>query len=285
MSPELLRRVLREAIDQGVKEVIPSTMGEPLLYEHFDIFIDELKGSSTKLNLTTNGSFPKKGADKWAYEIFPLASDVKISLNGINPEINDSIMIGTNTKEAISNVLRFATVRNNIRMRNINDPTVTLQVTFIKKNLHDLENIIKFAIENGIDRVKGHHLWITWPELKSQDLRKGTNREQWNRFVDKVEKYRNKIKLENFTEIPDTESTKDTVPETYECPFLGNETWIAHDGTFNVCCAPSREREKLGNFGNINDNRLIQLFNTENYRDLVQEYKSREVCRTCPLRK
>jgi hypothetical protein len=57
-------------------------MGEPLLYEHFDRIVELCRHYGMRLNLTTNGTFPKRGVRKWADVIVPVGSDVKISFNG-----------------------------------------------------------------------------------------------------------------------------------------------------------------------------------------------------------
>jgi molybdenum cofactor biosynthesis enzyme MoaA len=61
MPIEMIRRVVADAAD-GLREIIPSTMGEPLLYEHFEEILDALRQHGVKLNLTTNGTFPRLGA-------------------------------------------------------------------------------------------------------------------------------------------------------------------------------------------------------------------------------
>lgn len=52
-------------------------MGEPLLYEHFEDILALCAKHNVKLNLTTNGTFPKHGAREWAARIVPVTSDVK----------------------------------------------------------------------------------------------------------------------------------------------------------------------------------------------------------------
>ena len=101
MSRELLEKTIYEALKLGVKEIIPTTMGEPLLYKHFDIFIDKLSQSNTKLNLTTNGTFPSIGVEKWAKKLLPVLSDIKISINSVDKTINESIMIHDNTQKKL----------------------------------------------------------------------------------------------------------------------------------------------------------------------------------------
>jgi len=41
-------------------------MGEPLLYEHFEDILALCSEHDVRLNLTTNGTFPRLGARGWA---------------------------------------------------------------------------------------------------------------------------------------------------------------------------------------------------------------------------
>jgi len=82
MDITLIGRVLEESRGTPLREIIPSTMGEPLVYKHMDEIIDLCSQYGVKLNLTTNGTFPGRGARAWAERIVPVASDVKISWIG-----------------------------------------------------------------------------------------------------------------------------------------------------------------------------------------------------------
>lgn len=150
MNKLLLERSIDEALKVGVREIIPSTMGEPLMYEHFDVFIERLSYSNTKLNLTTNGTFPKYGVKLWAEKLLPILSDIKISLNSIDRQVNENIMIGDKTNKKIEDIKAFSSLRN----QGYPDVSITLQVTFLKSNIDDMEDLIRFAIEHNIDRVK-----------------------------------------------------------------------------------------------------------------------------------
>src|SRR5205823_311220 len=66
MPAHLARRIIAEAAQHGLREVIPSTMGEPLLYESFEDIVDACRAHGVMLNLTTNGTFPRLGARGWA---------------------------------------------------------------------------------------------------------------------------------------------------------------------------------------------------------------------------
>jgi len=281
MDESLLKKSIDEAITLGVKEIIPTTMGEPLLYKYFDVFIDKLSKSSVKLNLTTNGTFPNIGVENWAKKLLPVLSDIKISLNSIDSKINESIMINDNTQKKLEDIQTFIKLRDKLYP----SVTITLQVTFLKSNLSDLENIIKFAIKNNINRVKGHQLWITYEEIENESLQNSTKKiNKWNTFIDTIEKYKNDIHLVNFGKL-ELQNNTNNVPTNYDCPFLGEELWIDYNGDFNICCAPSDKRVSLGSWGNIKNRKIVDIFNSKEYQNLMLNYKNENICKICSLRR
>src|SRR5262249_19762402 len=112
MDIALVRRVLGSWKGARLREGIPSTMGEPLLYAHFHEFIDLCAECGVQMNLTTNGTFPRRGASGWAERIVPVTSDVKISINGATAPTQEAVMIGTTLEKVVANVREFVGVRN-----------------------------------------------------------------------------------------------------------------------------------------------------------------------------
>ncbi len=280
MDENLLEKVLDEAFNLGVKEIIPTTMGEPLLYKYFDIIITKLVEKDTKLNLTTNGTFPNIGVEKWAKKLLPILSDIKISINSIDAKINESIMINDNTSKKIQDIKKFVELRDKLYP----NVSITLQVTFLDSNFNELEDLIQFAIKHKIDRVKGHQLWITYDEIEKESLQNNSPKiDKWNKFIDIIDKYRDDIKLVNFEKL-ESNDTNGFVPENYNCPFLSRELWVDYNGDFNVCCAPSDKRVSLGNWGNIKNKTIEEVFNSKEYFNLIQNYKEQEICKKCSLR-
>lgn len=53
--------------------------------------------------------------------------------------------------------------------------SVTLQMTFMDVNLANIPAVVNLAIQLGVDRVKGHHLWAHFPHLKEQNLRRNAS--------------------------------------------------------------------------------------------------------------
>ena len=287
MPIEIIERVLKST-HVYLKEIIPSTMGEPLLYPYFDKIIDLVKKYNIKLNLTTNGTFPRKDVEEWAWLILPVATDVKISINGASKETAESIMVGLNFEKQIKNIKKFLEVRDKIRKKGINYPTVTFQLTFMEKNLKEIADILKIAIKLNVDRFKGHHLWVTWPEIENESLKRNIEAiERWNKTVDELYKIKEEtgsaIKLDNIHKLNPSENTP--IPDSWICPFLGKEAWIAWDGTFNVCCAPDNLRRKFGYFGNVNDVDFMELWNSEKYDNLIKSWGDNPICRKCNMRR
>lgn len=285
MDPDIVSEVISEAAPCGLKEIIPSTMGEPLMYQYFDTLLELADEHGLKVNLTTNGTFPALGAEQWGKKILPLASDIKVSINGSTKDVNESIMKGINHQKMLENIKTLLSIRDNIRIKGINDPTITFQVTFMKRNVRDLKSLLNLAIDMQADRFKGHHLWITWPELEDESLTGSVqNRSAWNSTVAELEDIAgNRIELANVSKVP-MDNADVLLPAEYECPFAGKEAWIAWDGTFNVCCAPDELRKGFGYFGNVKDTPFMRLWQSEKYRSFARQAGKTGICKTCNMR-
>ena len=110
------------------------------------------QASASGRPLTTNGTFPK-GVEYWADKLLGVISDVKFSINGIAPAVNEQIMCGIDTEKQLQNIEYYLQQRKALGSHS----TVTLQCTFMKSNLYELKNIIRWGIAHGVDRIKG--LW------------------------------------------------------------------------------------------------------------------------------
>ncbi|MBO7599167.1 MAG: glycosyltransferase [Bacteroidales bacterium] len=275
----VVEKTVAELAYHGLKEIIPSTMGEPLLYSHFEQLVDLCKKFGIKMNLTTNGTFPK-GVEFWAEKLLEVISDVKFSINGINHAVNEQIMCGIDTQKQLANIEYYLNLRRKLH----NHSTVTLQCTFMKSNLNELENIIRWAIDHGVDRVKGHHLWKTSDSLDSEILRTTENAPLWNDICAKCHAIADgKIKLENFTPI-DLAAPAIDADDTF-CQFLGNELWIEYDGSYQVCCCPSEVRKEFGDFGSVEDIPPLEMWNGTKYLGFIANWGNSENCKKCNMRK
>lgn len=292
MSIDLIRQILEESKGSPLREIIPSTMGEPLLYAHFEDIIQLCHAYNIKLNLTTNGTFPRKGVTEWARLLIPVTSDVKFSWNGATKETQESIMIGSRWEKVLHNVTTFIHLRDEYAQKKSNYCRVTFQLTFLKTNVDELADIVKLGIDLGVDRIKGHHLWAHFKEIKNLSMRQDSETiEKWNNAVTEAHAVADiyllpngkKILLENIVHLEDTAQV-DLDPAAV-CPFLGKEAWVSAEGRFSPCCAPDKERQTLGNFGNLYETNMENIWKGTDYTRLQENYKSHALCVGCNMRK
>ncbi len=292
MDITLIRKVLEESRGTPLREIIPSTMGEPLLYRYMDEIIDLCLEYSVQLNLTTNGTFPRKGARAWAERIVPVASDVKVSWNGARRQTQESIMLGSRWEKVVDNVKVFIEVRDAHASTGGNRCRVTFQMTFLEANVGELGDIVKLAAELGVDRVKGHHLWAHFKEIEPLSMRRSREAiARWNAAVEAaqeaVERYRlpngRKVLLDNIFPLEEG-AVVDMAPDA-PCPFLGQEAWVSAQGRFDPCCAPDALRRTLGEFGTLHEKGLYEIWEGQAYRQLLATYKDNPLCRGCNMRR
>ena len=292
MPKEWLEPIFQEAKAMGIREIIPSTMGEPLLYKDFDLILGLYRKYDIQCNLTTNGTFPKRSVQEWADMIVPVTSDVKISWNGATAETSAKVMLKIDFEQAIQNVKEFIRIRDAHFQKGGNFCRVTFQLTFMRNNMHELAGIVKLAAELGVDRVKGHQLWDHFEEIKGLSFRQNEDTiAEWNGYVEEAhaaaEKYRKpngeKVLLEQIIPLKPGESK--AVPQQYECPFLGKELWVSATGKISPCCAPDELRQSLGDFGRYPEVGLGDAVGNDQYQALIQNYKETSLCKTCNMRK
>lgn len=292
MSIDLIRKILEESRGSPLREIIPSTMGEPLLYQDFEQIIDMCQEFGVKLNLTTNGSFPRKGAEEWAKLLVPVCSDIKISWNGATKETQEKIMIGSQWERDFGNLKTLIRIRDEHAEQGKNWCRITLQLTFLGTNVDELADIVRLGLSLGVDRIKGHHLWAHFKEIKTLSMRHNAEAiARWNIAARKALEVAatqllpngKHILLENIYPLEEN-ATVNLLPEGV-CPFLGKEAWVNTEGRFNPCCAPDQERLSLGEFGNLNENTMEEIWQDSAYQDLRQNYLKHSLCIGCNMRK
>jgi glycosyltransferase involved in cell wall biosynthesis/MoaA/NifB/PqqE/SkfB family radical SAM enzyme len=292
MPIDLVRRVLEDSRGTGLREIIPSTMGEPLLYHGFDEILDICAKEGVFLNLTTNGTFPRRGARAWAERIVPVTSDVKISWNGATKATHELIMIGSRWEQVLENARVFIEVRDAHAAAGGNRCRVTFQLTFLETNTPELAGVVRLAARLGVDRVKGHHLWAHFDAIEPLSMRRDAGSiARWNQAVIEARRASEEQRLPNGKRVLlenifllDEGARLDLAPGG-RCPFLGQEAWVSAEGRFDPCCAPDAQRRTLGELGDLNETSIRAIWEGDAYRGLVRSYRNRALCLGCNMRK
>ena len=206
----------------GLREVIPSTMGEPLLYTYFDKLLDYCSARHLPLNLTTNGTFPGFwGTDAGMARLLDACSDIKVSCMAFDGAAFDEMMPGFSFDRWRENVLRL------LHLWRQGKGTVSLQVTLSKMLASKAVEILSWAESVGIRRIK----W-NLPVFLSMD---STLRKAYGLDLSAVRELREilvskKVRCEGSLFFDGGE----------KCRFLGEEVWVLPDGTEETCPNPER---------------------------------------------
>jgi MoaA/NifB/PqqE/SkfB family radical SAM enzyme len=201
-------------------------------------------------------------------------------------------MVGSDFETVLRSARAFIAVRDEVADAGGNRCRVTFQLTFLEHNVGELAKIVRLAIDLGVDRVKGHHLWAHFDAIKDQSMRRSPDAiRRWNAAVFEAQAIAAEHKLPNGKSILlenifllDETATDDLAPGG-ACPFLGQEAWVSAKGRFDPCCAPDAQRRTLGEFGDLNTDDFMDVWNSTSYRALVTTYRNRPLCIGCNMRK
>lgn len=226
-------------------EVIPSTMGEPLLYTNFDKLLTLCSSLGLPMNLTTNGTFPGIWNDSVNMSrLLKGCSDIKLS--SLASECFGS------WKRNVERLLNLR--RNLLEAGEMALASISIQVTLHKKNLMMIPEMIAWATTIGIRRIK----WNTVVFLSDADssLR---NEFAIDHDVSELRNYILKCSQMCGSEIRHggtifmDSSLIRKVCSTDGCPFA-EELWILPDGSEQHCPHPERR------YGNINSSEAASCF-------------------------
>ena len=231
MPIEVAKAAIEKYAESGLREVIPSTMGEPLLYSKFAELLELCESRGIPLNLTTNGTFPGKwGSLEGMETLLRACSDIKVSCMAFDGAAFDEMMPGFSFDRWRENVLRL------LHLWRQGKGSVSLQVTLSKILAPKAVEILSWAESVGIKRIK----W-NLPVFLSMD---STLRKAYGLDLSAVRELREilvskKVRCEGSLFFYGGE----------KCRFLGEEVWVLPDGTEETCPNPERrfgDRDSAG---------------------------------------
>ena len=239
-----------------LREVIPSTMGEPLLYSHFDELLELCRALEIPLNLTTNGTFPGKwGCDAAMELLLRSCSDIKVSylaseqFDGWKANVEKLVRVRDKLREkagcedADCAMGADADCAETAESR---DATISLQMTLHKKNLQDVPALVSWASANGIDRIKWNKVVVL--STASQELREmympdDALLESLRKELRSGALSTSNVKHEGSLFFNNSADVCAVGGKCESCPFA-DEVWVWPDGHEDHC--PNPERRFVG---------------------------------------
>lgn len=236
-----------------LREVIPTTMGEPLLYSHFDELLELCRALEIPLNLTTNGTFPGKwGSEDAMGVLLRSCRDIKVSylaseqFDGWKANVEKLVRLCDKLRENAESAgdaeCAGSADVDCAGAAKSRCATVSLQVTLHKKNLQDVPELVSWASAIGIDRVKWNK--VVFLSTASQSLR-----EMYALDDASLESLRNEfragvysasnVKHEGSLFFKNCADQCAVGGKCESCPFA-DEVWVWPDGHEDHCPNPER---------------------------------------------
>lgn len=220
-----------------LKEVIPSTMGEPLLYSRFENLLHLCEMSGIKMNLTTNGTFPGKwSSPSLMFELVQACSDIKISTLAYE-------MGGFLRHLWRENVEKLIECR---QRRLDSSARISLQVALHRENLQDLQGIVTWAEKAGVQRIKWNPA-VFMPNSAILERRFKLSQQELDTIRQELLKgslHSDKIKYEGSLFLEDPTEDCPMSGSCEKCPFT-DEVWVWPDGHEDHCPNPKKRWGKF----------------------------------------
>lgn len=239
MSWSVAKSAIDRNVENGLCEVIPSTMGEPLLYLYFGELVDYCADLHIPLNLTTNGSFPGKwGSVSGMSRLLQVCRDIKVSCMGFDCVTMAEMMPGLSFERWRKNVEKILDISKKLRSVNaFAVSTVSLQVTLHKKMLSLVRDVLAWAENIGISRIKWNLpvFMNCGEELRS---RYGIDQETVKELRRRIKS--NKVCCEGSLFFEKRRNRGAGRADDISCQFFKDEIWVLPDGSEQYCPNPER---------------------------------------------
>ena len=239
MPIEVAKAAIEKNAGSGLREVIPSTMGEPLLYSKFAELLEYCSAKKIPLNLTTNGTFPGIWGTAAGMERLLLAcSDIKVSCMGFEDPAFDEMMPGISFEPWRRNVERLLGVARSLCAGSAtgrNVASVSLQVTLHRKLLSFAPEIWYWADSVGIARIKWNlPVFISAGErLRNEYGISGLAAREIRRELEALQAQFPRVRCEGSLFF-------DVHLGGGPCDLFKDEIWILPDGSEEHCPNPER---------------------------------------------
>jgi MoaA/NifB/PqqE/SkfB family radical SAM enzyme len=241
MDQALFEKIIQEAREIGLREVILSIYGEPLLDCRFLQRCLLADKAGLKISFFTNGSLLKEEISRSLLALRGLKA-VNFSINAFSPELYQEIMIGLNRDTVFANISKFLEIKERCR----NDVQVTISYVLFKKSLKEKDAFFAyFSRLPGVDK-------IYFPAIRN---RGGTTLD--------IE-----MRGEDVTFSP----LSKVGHRLHPCKFLWEDLFVYWNGTVGVCCEDSAARRII--VGDLKHQSLSQVWTGEKIQALRELHLS-----------
>jgi MoaA/NifB/PqqE/SkfB family radical SAM enzyme len=291
MSLELFRRLVDDL--PGLERVTLQGLGEPLLVPHLDDMVAYAAARGIDAGFNTNGTLLSPARAERLVRAG--LAWLHVSVDGATPETYEGIRDGS----------RFERVRRGVRAivgakrrLGAERPDVRIVSVAMRRNHHELPDLVRLAAEWGVDKIWVQNLSHSFSDTEldadyaamrewvaTEALWSGDDRRQVEASFAAAREVAGalgvELRLPRLVE-PPAELRPAGVPG---CGWPFEEAYVTHDGRAQPCCmVMGADRAVLGRVGNGTS--FADVWHGDDYRSFRQGLlgdEPPEVCRGCSL--
>ena len=245
-------------------------LGETFLYKNLINIVDYIRSKSNGIIISVSINATLNNTEEIASKLVNKIDTIQISIDGLD-EVYNQVRINGQFNKFIANVRKLVKLTENT------NTDIMFNVVILKENYKQMASIVKFAHNEKIKYL--NFAQINLVSITSLD-------ETYYEFFDtgefQDEFAKAKIEAEKYREIEFTHSEFSSKKGFGKCMYPWGHFYVTWAGYMPPCCAKPFPKEL--NFGNIFENKLIDVLNTNKFQEFRQTWLSGEkpeFCKKC----
>ena len=276
LSDRIRREIAGHAEAGQIKHIASDYSGDLFFSDKkYGWILDYLIGLNVDLWLDTHGNFMSTEIAERLIE--SKLKRINFSLDAATHETHASIRRGSRPFiEVMANIIHFVSVRSRYKARGNAVPVVTVAMTLMRRNLHELPMLIDWASELGADAVVARHLEAYTEDLEVESL--FFDQDRCNETVAMARAQAKRLGLHLVAPNP-FPVAKGRAGHRY-CPIPWHSAVVLGNGDVMACCVPTTK------MGSLNNQSLTEIWNGKLYSELRRRVNSDDpplVCKNCPI--
>ena len=230
--------------------------GEPFINKHLPKMIKYAQQSNVYISISTNGHFINDHNVDFVLDNAP--DKLIYSMDGLDEESYQNYRIGGTFKQADEGLRTLIKRKNERRLKK---PYVEFQFIVMKQNEHQLDDVLTYGKDAGVDKVVFKTMQISNYENAIKFL---PSNNKYSRYIVQDNLYKIKNKMKNH------------------CFALWRTSVITWDGKVVPCCF---DKDAEFNLGLLNGKSFQEIWKSEKYQVFRQRVldsrKSINMCTNC----
>lgn len=247
MDYNLFRKIVDEAVENNVEQIVLHVFGESMLYPHFFDAIHYIKEKDENITVTVSSNCTLLNTEKNEELLMSGLNILLLSLDGATKQTYEKLRVNSYFDVVMKNVQNLLLQKKENGLIN---PLISIQIIYMQETKEEINSFFKI-----------------WKPFLSSNV--FISVKEFNDFSGQIKDINGNEIIKNFNFMP--------------CPLFWSRAVIFWDGTVTVCCLDTNGELAIGR---INGQSLKQIWNGEKLKKMREGILSKnhdmvEFCRYC----